>query len=62
MNTGTPIIKIHKLQHFITRLKMPNYHESNFFTITKAPDWIKRLTQKWIIRMAVVAMRRNIKM
>ena len=29
--------------------------------ITKAPDSIKRLSQKWIIRMALVAMRHNIK-
>ena len=42
-------------------LEMPNCHVSNIFTITKAPDWIKRLIQKWIIRMAVFDMRHNIK-
>ena len=42
-------------------LEMPNCHVSNIFTITKAPDWIKRLIQIWIIRMAVFAMRHNIK-
>ena len=36
---------------------MANFHESNSFTITKAPDWI----QKWIICMAVVSMHHNIK-
>ena len=36
-------------------------HTTTTTVITKAPDWIKRLSQKWIIRMALVAMRHNIK-
>ena len=42
-------------------LEMPNCHVSNIFIFTKAPDWIKRLIQKWIIRTVVVAIRHNIK-
>ena len=47
MNTGTSVIKIRKIQHSITiceqsLFEMPNCHESQRFTITKAPDRIER--------------------
>ena len=50
MNTGTPIIKIHKFQHFVTFceksiFEIPNVHEQNHF-ITKAYDCRNRLMQK----------------
>ena len=38
-----------------------NHNTTTTAVITKAPDSIKRLSQKWIIRMALVAMRHNIK-
>ena len=42
MNTGTPIFKIHKVQHFVTicqksLTEISNFHEQNHF-ITKAYD------------------------
>ena len=53
MNTGTPIFKIHKIQHFVTvcRKSLPeisNFHEQNHF-ITKAYDWRNKCIQKWTI-------------
>ena len=40
---------------------MLNHNTTTTTVITKAPDSIKRLTQKRIIRMTLVAMRHNIK-
>ena len=51
MNTGTPIFKIHKIQHCDTiretsLFEIANFHEQNHF-ITKAYDWRNRSVQKW---------------
>ena len=48
--TGTPIFKIHKIQHFVTicentLFELSNIHEQNHF-ITKAYDWRKGFMQK----------------
>ena len=50
MNTGTPIFKIHKFQHFVTFceksiFEISNFHKQNHF-ITKAYDCRNRLMQK----------------
>ena len=47
MNTGTPIFKIHKIQHFVTICQrslseISNFHKQNHF-ITKAYDWRNNL-------------------
>ena len=51
MNTGTPIFKIHKFQHFVTfceksTVEISNFHKQIHF-ITKAYDCRNRLMQKW---------------
>ena len=50
MNTGTPIFKIHKIQHLVTiceqsLFEISNFHEQNHF-FTKAYDCRNRLIQK----------------
>ena len=66
MNTGTPIFKIHKIQHFITIWQKPlseisYFHEQNLF-ITKAYDWRNTVLQKWThYSMTVVAIGQNVK-
>ena len=50
MNTGTPIFKIHKVQHFVTiwqnsLSEISNFHEQNHF-ITKAYDKRNAFIQK----------------
>ena len=53
MNTGTPIFKKHKIQHFVTScdksfFEISSFYEQNHF-ITKAYAWRNRLMQKWTL-------------
>ena len=66
MNIGTPIFKIHKIQHFVTigqksLTEISSFHEQNHF-ITKAYDFKKQMyTEEQYSGLTLVAMDQNVK-